>query len=137
MTVGPRRSSYGPLPRSRIACARQWNVASAYTAGVRPIVQRARAHMITMATMVKSPALIRPTRSPKLSSASERPARTCVGQRVRQGRSRTTVKLSQDRNVRSLAKKTCAVSMAARRLAGTRFRLNPDRQRDAWTIVSG
>ena len=34
MTVGPSRSSYGPLPRSRIACARQWNVASAYTAGV-------------------------------------------------------------------------------------------------------
>lgn len=23
MTVGPNRSSYGPLPRSRIACARQ------------------------------------------------------------------------------------------------------------------
>lgn len=35
MTVGPSRSSYGPLPRSRIACARQWNVASAYTAGLR------------------------------------------------------------------------------------------------------
>ena len=75
--------------------------------------------MMTIATMVKRPALIRPTRSPKFNSASERPARTCLGQRAGRGRLRTTVKLSQDRNVRSFAKKTYGLSMA--RMQGSRL----------------
>lgn len=49
--------------------------------------------MVNMATRVKRPAEMRPTRSPKLSKPMARPPRT-------------TVKLSHERNVRSLAKKT-------------------------------
>ena len=60
--------------------ARQWNVYRAYS-------------IVAMATSVKRPAEIRPTRSPKLRRPMARPPRMAV-------------KLSQDRKVRSLAKKT-------------------------------
>jgi len=49
--------------------------------------------MAAMATSVKRAAEMRPTESPKLSRPTARPPRI-------------TVKLSQERNVRSLAKKT-------------------------------
>jgi hypothetical protein len=49
--------------------------------------------MAAMATRVKRAAEMRPTESPKLSRPTARPPRM-------------TVKLSQERNVRSLAKKT-------------------------------
>jgi hypothetical protein len=49
--------------------------------------------MAAIATRVKRPAEMRPTESPKFRSPTARPPRM-------------TVKLSHDRNVRSLAKKT-------------------------------
>lgn len=86
-TVGPKRSSKPPTPlepptapRVRMRPARQWKTARAYS-------------MAAMATRVKQPALIWPTRSPKLSRPTARPPRM-------------TLKLSHDRKVRSLAKKT-------------------------------
>lgn len=64
-----------------MAAALQWNVASAYI--IAPI-----------ATNVNSPALMRPTRSPKFNSPIARLPRI-------------TVKLSHERKVLSLAKNTC------------------------------
>jgi len=60
--------------------ARQWYVTSAYT-------------IVAIATHVKITAAVRPTLSPKFKRPMERPPRM-------------TVKLSQERKVRSLAKKT-------------------------------
>lgn len=99
--VGPRRSSYGPLPRFRIACARQWYVTRAYS-------------IIATATRLNSAALNRPTRSPKLS----RPAARADS---------VTVKLSQERNVRSLAKKTLGSTRTGRAI-----RLPAERCRRGW-----
>lgn len=79
-TVGPNRSSKLPWPLFLIAAALQWKVTSAY-------------NMVPIATNVKRPADIRPTRSPKFSSPTASPPRM-------------TVKLSQERNVRSFAKNT-------------------------------
>lgn len=79
-TVGPKRSSKPDWRRSRIARARQWKVPTAYS-------------IAAIATTVNSAALVCPTRSPKLSSPTASPPRM-------------TEKLSHDRNVRSLAKKT-------------------------------
>jgi hypothetical protein len=57
--------------------------------------------MAARATSVKRPALIWPTRSPKLSRPTARPPRM-------------TVKLSQERKVRSLAKKTLGSTRVGR-----------------------
>lgn len=69
-----------------MAAALQWNVASAYI--IAPI-----------ATNVNSPALMRPTRSPKFNSPIARLPRI-------------TVKLSHERKVLSLAKNTCYTNIA-------------------------
>jgi len=78
--VGPKRSSKPAWPRIRIDFARQWYVINAYI-------------MVAIATPVKRNAEMKAGRSPKLSI----PIASAP---------RTTVKLSHDRNVRSLAKKT-------------------------------
>lgn len=78
--VGPNRSSKPPCPRIRMLFARQWNVNRAYT-------------IAAIATNVNRPALIFPILSPKLRRPIARPPRM-------------TVKLSHERKVRSLAKKT-------------------------------
>ena len=67
--------------------------------------------MTPIATRVNKPAEIWPTRSPKLSKPTARPPRT-------------TVKLSHERNVRSLAKKTFGSTLtgSAIRLPGARWR---------------
>lgn len=57
--------------------------------------------MAAMAMMVKRPAEMRPTRSPKLRRPMARPPRM-------------TVKLSHERNVRSLAKKTLGSTRVGR-----------------------
>ena len=57
--------------------------------------------MAAMATNVKRPALIWPTRSPKLRRPTARPPRM-------------TVKLSHERKVRSLAKKTLGSTRVGR-----------------------
>jgi hypothetical protein len=57
--------------------------------------------MAAMAMMVKRPAEIRPTRSPKFSRPIAKPPRM-------------TVKLSQERKVRSLAKKTLGSTRVGR-----------------------
>lgn len=78
--VGPTLSSKPPWPLLRIDLARQWYVASAYI-------------MVAMATKVNKKDEMKAGRSPKFSMPMARAPRT-------------TVKLSHDRNVRSLAKKT-------------------------------
>jgi hypothetical protein len=78
--VGPKRSSKPACPFIRIDLARQWYVNSAYP-------------MVNMATPVNRNAEMKATRSPKLSIPMARAPRI-------------TVKLSHDKNVRSLAKKT-------------------------------
>lgn len=65
--------------------------------------------MVAVATKVKSPAEMRPTESPKFSRPMARPPRM-------------TVKLSQERKVRSLAKKTLGSTRVGRAM---RF---PDRR---------
>ena len=57
--------------------------------------------MVAMATRVNKPALMRPTRSPKFRRPMARPPRI-------------TVKLSQERKVRSLAKKTLGSTRVGR-----------------------
>ena len=57
--------------------------------------------MAAIATSVNRPADIRPTESPKFRSPTARPPRM-------------TVKLSHDRNVRSLAKKTLGSTLVGR-----------------------
>lgn len=79
-TVGPHLSSNPPCPLIRILFARQWYVKSAYA-------------IVAIATMVKRTADVRPMLSPKLRSPTASPPRR-------------TVKLSHERKVRSLAKKT-------------------------------
>lgn len=66
--------------------------------------------MAAMATRVKRPADMRPIESPKLSRPTARPPRM-------------TVKLSHERNVRSLAKKTLGSTRVGRamRLPGRKF----------------
>jgi len=86
--VGPSLSSKPPWPRIRILLARQWKVKRAYSIAI-------------MATRVKRPAEILPTPSPKLSRPMARPPRM-------------TVKLSQERKVRSLAKKTLGSTRVGR-----------------------
>lgn len=78
--VGPKRSSKPACPLTRIDLALQWYVTRAYI-------------MVNMATPVNRKAEMKATRSPKLSMPMARAPRM-------------TVKLSHDRNVRSLAKKT-------------------------------
>jgi hypothetical protein len=72
----------------RILLARQWNVNSAYI-------------MAIIATKVNRPAEILPILSPKLRSPMARPPRI-------------TVKLSHERKVRSLAKKTLGSTRVGR-----------------------
>lgn len=79
-TVGPHLSSNPPCPLIRILFARQWYVKSAYA-------------IVAIATMVKRTADVRPMLSPKFRSPTASPPRR-------------TVKLSHERKVRSLAKKT-------------------------------
>lgn len=79
-TVGPNRSSNPLWPLILMLFALQWNVTSAYT-------------IAAIATNVKRPAEICPTLSPKFKRPTARPPRM-------------TVKLSHERNVRSLAKNT-------------------------------
>ena len=86
--VGPSRSSKPPWPLSRILLARQWNVNRAYIIAI-------------MATRVNRPAEILPILSPKLSRPMARPPRM-------------TVKLSHERKVRSLAKKTLGSTRVGR-----------------------
>jgi hypothetical protein len=86
--VGPSRSSNPPCPRIRMLLARQWKVNSAYTIAI-------------IATIVNRPALILPTLSPKLRSPIASPPRM-------------TVKLSHERKVRSLAKKTLGSTRVGR-----------------------
>ena len=86
--VGPSRSSKPPCPLCRMLLALQWNVNSAYT-------------MAAIATNVNRPAEIWPTLSPKLRSPTARPPRI-------------TVKLSHERKVRSLAKKTLGSTRVGR-----------------------
>jgi hypothetical protein len=95
-TVGPNRSSKPPCPRIRMLLARQWNVYKAYT-------------IAAMATNVNRPALIFPILSPKLRRPMASPPRI-------------TVKLSHERKVRSLAKKTLGSTRvgSAMRLPGRR-----------------
>lgn len=59
--------------------------------------------MVAMATRVNNPAEMRPTRSPKLSRPIARPPRM-------------TVKFSQERKVRSLAKKTLGSTRVGREM---------------------
>lgn len=86
--VGPKRSSKPACPLIRIDLARQWYVTSAYT-------------IVAMATPVKRKAEIKAGRSPKLSMPIARAPRM-------------TVKLSHERNVRSLAKKTLGSTRVGR-----------------------
>lgn len=78
--VGPKRSSNPACPLILIDLALQWYVTNAYS-------------MVNIATPVKRKAEMKATRSPKLSMPMARAPRM-------------TVKLSHDRKVRSLAKKT-------------------------------
>lgn len=94
--VGPNRSSIPLWPRFRMLWARQWNVTRAYI-------------MAAMAMIVKRPAEMRPIRSPKLSRPTANPPRM-------------TVKLSQDRKVRSLAKKTLGSTRVGRAMRLPVFR---------------
>lgn len=87
-TVGPHRSSKPPCPLIRILFARQWYVKSAYA-------------MVAMATVVKSTADVRPMLSPKFRSPTASPPSR-------------TVKLSHERKVRSLAKKTLGSTRVGR-----------------------
>lgn len=86
--VGPNRSSNPAWPRIRIDFARQWYVVSAYI-------------MVAMATPVKRKAEMKAGRSPKLSIPMARAPRI-------------TVKLSHERKVRSLAKKTLGSTRVGR-----------------------
>ena len=86
--VGPKRSSKPAWPLIRIDFALQWYVTSAYT-------------MVAMATPVKRKAEMKAGRSPKLSMPIARAPRM-------------TVKLSHERNVRSLAKKTLGSTRVGR-----------------------
>lgn len=86
--VGPNRSSKPACPLIRIDLALQWYVVKAYI-------------MVSMATPVKRKAEMKATRSPKLSMPMARALRM-------------TVKLSHDRKVRSLAKKTLGSTRVGR-----------------------
>jgi len=86
--LGPNLSSNPPCPRCRMLFARQWNVTKAYI-------------IAAIATKVNSPALMRPTLSPKLRSPTASPPRM-------------TVKLSHDKKVRSLAKNTLGSTRVGR-----------------------
>lgn len=86
--VGPNRSSKPAWPLIRIDFALQWYVIKAYS-------------MVNMATPVKRKAEMNATRSPKLSMPMARAPRM-------------TVKLSHDRKVRSLAKKTLGSTLVGR-----------------------
>ena len=94
--VGPNRSSKPACPRIRIDFALQWYVMRAYI-------------MVAMATPVKRKDEIKAGRSPKLSMPMARAPRM-------------TVKLSHERKVRSLAKKTLGSTRvgSAMRLPGER-----------------
>lgn len=94
--VGPNRSSIPLWPRFRMLWARQWNVTRAYI-------------IAAMAMIVKRPAEMRPIRSPKLSRPTANPPRM-------------TVKLSQERKVRSLAKKTLGSTRVGRAILLPVFR---------------
>lgn len=87
-TVGPHLSSKPPCPLMRMLFARQWYVNRAYA-------------MVAMATTVKRTADVRPMLSPKLRSPTARPPSR-------------TVKLSHERKVRSLAKKTLGSTRVGR-----------------------
>ena len=96
-TVGPYRSSKPAWPLCLMLLALQWKTYRAYS-------------MLAIAIRVNMPALIWPTRSPKFKSPTARPPRM-------------TVKLSQLRKVRSLAKKTLGSTRvgSAIRLPGSPF----------------
>lgn len=86
--VGPNLSSNPAWPLARMLFARQWYVTSAYSS-------------VKIDTAVKKKAEMKAGRSPKLSMPSERAPRM-------------TVKLSQERNVRSFAKKTLGSTRVGR-----------------------
>lgn len=86
--VGPNRSSKPAWPRIRIDLARQWYVNRAY-------------NIVAIDTTVNRKAEMKAGRSPKFSMPMAKAPRM-------------TVKLSHDRNVRSLAKKTLGSTRVGR-----------------------
>jgi len=77
-----------------------------------------------MATRVKQPALIWPTRSPKLSRPTARPPRM-------------TLKLSHERKVRSLAKKTLGSMRVGRAMRLPVVDGSVDEEGEEWTFGRG